>query len=93
MSVVNKVIVTSRLETGDDIDVSVKAEDRPFSSIDRKELDRRITQSLAPNIESSLYFKIRLQHGVNGKEKSNWNKLKSLDEVNAILDKIFKDVG
>lgn len=93
MSVVNKVIVTSRLETGDDINVSVKAEDRPFSSTDRKELDRRIAQSIIPNVENSLYFKIRLQQGVKGKDKSNWNKLKSIAEVNAILDEIFKDVG
>lgn len=46
MSVINKVIVTCRLETGDDIDVSVKATDKPLGSKERKELDRRIAQSI-----------------------------------------------
>lgn len=60
MSVINKVIVTCRLKTGDDIDVSVKATDKPLGSKERKELDRRIAQSILPEVEDTLYYKIRL---------------------------------
>lgn len=86
MSVINKVIVTCRLETGDDIDVSVKAENKPLATKERKELDRRIVQSIIPHAEDTLYYKIRL---TNNKKKDNWNKLKTLSEVNSILDNIF----
>lgn len=86
MSVINKVIVTCRLETGDDIDVSVKAENKPLATNERKELDRRIVQAIIPHTEDTLYYKIRL---TNNKKKDNWNKLKTLAEVNSILDDIF----
>lgn len=87
MSVINKVIVTSQLEDGDSIDVSVKAVDRPFSSEDRKELDKRIAQSIIPELDSTLYMKIRL---TKDKKKDNWNKIKTTAELKALLDKIFE---
>lgn len=86
MSVINKVIVTCRLETGDDIDVSVKATDKPLDSKERKELDRRIAQSILSKVEDTLYYKIRL---TNNKKKDNWNKIETISEVNSILDSIF----
>lgn len=86
MSVINKVIVTCRLETGDDIDVSVKTTDKPLGSKERKELDRRIAQSISPEVEDTLYYKIRL---TNNKKKDNWNKIETISEVNSILDNIF----
>lgn len=86
MSVINKVIVTCRLETGDDIDVSVKAIDKPLGSKERKELDRRIAQSILSKVEDTLYYKIRL---TNNKKKDNWNKIETISEVNSILDSIF----
>lgn len=86
MSVINKVIVTCRLETGDDIDVSVKAVDKPLGAKERNELNRRITQSILPCTDDTLYYKIRL---TKDKKKDNWNKIKSLIEVNTILDDIF----
>lgn len=86
MSVINKVIVTCRLETGDDIDVSVKAVDKPLGAKERDELNRRITQSILPCADDTLYYKIRL---TKGKKKDNWNKVKYLAEINNILDSIF----
>lgn len=86
MSVINKVIVTCRLETGDDIDVSVKAVDKPLGSKERKELDRRIVQAIVPHADDTLYYKIRL---TKDKKKDNWNKVKTLAEINTILDSIF----
>lgn len=86
MSVINKVIVTCRLETGDDIDVSVKATGKPLGSKERKELDRRIAQSILSKVEDTLYYKIRL---MNNKKKDNWNKIETISEVNSILDSIF----
>ena len=86
MSVINKVIVTCRFETGDDIDVSVKATDKPLGSKERKELDRRIAQSILSKVEDTLYYKIRL---TNNKKKDNWNKIETISEVNSILDSIF----
>lgn len=86
MSVINKVIVTCRLETGDDIDVSVKAVDKPLGTKEREELNRRIIQSILPCTDDTLYYKIRL---TRGKKKDNWNKVKSLAEINSILDSIF----
>lgn len=90
MSVINKVIVTSRLEDGNDIDVSVKAQDRPLSAKDRAELDSRIKHSIVPNISETLYLKVRLQSGTMGRNKDNWNKLHTIDDLNEVLDKIFK---
>ena len=86
MSVINKVIVTCRLETGDDIDVSVKAVDKPLGAKEREELNRRIIQSILPYTDDTLYYKIRL---TKDKKKDNWNKVKSLAEINGILDSIF----
>lgn len=86
MSVINKVIVTCRLETGDDIDVSVKAVDKPLGVKEREELNRRIIQSILPCTDDTLYYKIRL---TKDKKKDNWNKVKSLAEINNILDSIF----
>lgn len=86
MSVINKVIVTCRLETGDDIDVSVKAVDKPLGTKEREELNRRIIQSILPYTDDTLYYKIRL---TKDKKKDNWNKVKSLVEINSILDSIF----
>ncbi len=86
MSVINKVIVTCRLETGDDIDVSVKAVDKPLGTKEREELNRRIIQSILPYTDDTLYYKIRL---TKDKKKDNWNKVKSLAEINSILDSIF----
>lgn len=86
MSVINKVIVTCRLETGDDIDVSVKAVDKPLGAKEREELNRRIIQSILPCTDDTLYYKIRL---TKDKKKDNWNKVKSLADINRILDSIF----
>lgn len=86
MSVINKVIVTCRLETGDDIDVSVKAVDKPLGAKEREELNRRIIQSILPCTDDTLYYKIRL---TRDKKKDNWNKVKSLADINRILDSIF----
>jgi hypothetical protein len=86
LSVINKVIVTCRLETGDDIDVSVKAVDKPLGTKEREELNRRIIQSILPYTDDTLYYKIRL---TKDKKKDNWNKVKSLAEINSILDSIF----
>jgi len=86
LSVINKVIVTCRLETGDDIDVSVKAVDKPLGAKEREELNRRIIQSILPYTDDTLYYKIRL---TKDKKKDNWNKVKSLAEINGILDSIF----
>lgn len=86
MSVINKVIVTCRLETGDDIDVSVKAVDKPLGTKEREELNRRIIQSILPCTDDTLYYKIRL---TKDKKKDNWNKVKSLADINRILDSIF----
>lgn len=86
MSLINKVIVTCRLETGDDIDVSVKAVDKPLGTKEREELNRRIIQSILPYTDDTLYYKIRL---TKDKKKDNWNKVKSLAEINSILDSIF----
>ena len=61
MSVINKVVVSSRLESGDDIDVSVKAVDRPLSKEDKAKLDASISQKIVPFIDDVLYFRVRLQ--------------------------------
>lgn len=90
MSVINKVIVTSQLRTGDSIDVSVKALDRPFTDEDRQLLDTRIKQSIVPKIDDTLYFKVRKRSGINGKVKDNWNKIKSLADLSQLLDSVLE---
>lgn len=86
MSVINKVIVTSQLENGDSIDVSVKEIDRPLTNEDRIKLNARIRHSIFPNLDDTLYIKVRLSLG---KKKDNWNKIKTVTELDDILDKIF----
>lgn len=86
MSVINKVIVTCRLESGDDIDVSVKTSDKPLGAKEREELNKRIVQNILPCSDDALYYKVRL---TKDKKKDNWNKLKTLAEVSKVLDDIF----
>ena len=88
LSVLNRVIVSSQLDNGDSIDVSVKAIDRALSSKDRSELDSRIQQSIIPYLDDALYLRVRL---TMGKTKSNWNKIKTVAELNKILDEIFSE--
>ena len=87
MSVINKVIVTSQLQNGDTIDVSVKAVDKPLSGEHKWELMKRIDSSIKPNLDDTLYMKVRLTK--DGK-KDNWNKIKSITELVTILGKIFE---
>lgn len=86
MSVINKVIVTSQLQDGDTIDISVKAIDKPLSEKEKISLLKKIEHSLKPRLDDTLYMKIRL---TKANKKDNWNKIKTLDELITILDDIF----
>ena len=90
MAIINKVIVSSRLESGDSIDVSVKAVDKPLSLEDKALLERNITSKILPHVEDTLYFSVRKQSGLSGKNKENWNKLKTINDVNKVVNEIFE---
>lgn len=85
--IVNKVIVMQRLDNGDENFVSVKANDRPFSSKDKSYLENNLLK-LIPSLEDTLYFTIRL---TKNSKKSNW-KCKTIKEVQDILEEIFSGV-
>lgn len=87
LSVINKVIVSSQLENGDSIDVSVKVTDKPLSIENREELDKKIQQSIVPALSETLYMRVRV---TIDKKKDNWNKIKTIEELNNVLDKVFK---
>lgn len=87
LSVINKVIVSSQLENGDSIDVSVKATDKPLSIENREDLDKKIQQSIVPALPETLYMRVRV---TIDKKKDNWNKIKTIEELNSVLDKVFK---
>lgn len=86
--IINKVIVLVRLESGDSIECSVKVNDKKLSAKERKELDKRISQKIIPFVDESLYFTVRIS--IDGK-KDNY-KVKTLMELNSVLDSIFKEV-
>lgn len=87
LSVINKVIVSSQLENGNSIDVSVKVTDKPLSIENREELDKKIQQSIVPALSETLYMRVRV---TIDKKKDNWNKIKTIEELNNVLDKVFK---
>lgn len=87
MAVINKVIVSSQLENGDSIDVSVKATDKPLSSKNRDDLNKKIQQYIIPALSETLYMRVRV---TIDKKKDNWNKIKTIKELNGVLDKIFE---
>ena len=86
--IINKVIVLVRLESGDSIECSVKVSDKKLSAKERKDLDKRIIQKIIPFVDESLYFTVRTS--IDGK-KDNY-KVKTLMELNSVLDGIFKEV-
>lgn len=80
-----KVIVLARLETGNEITVSVKSEGKPLTSSHKNELQRRIKDDLVPVADDTLYYTIRLN--TNGK-KDNW-KVKNFAQLLEVIDGIF----
>ena len=82
----NIVKLMARLENGDSILVSVKANDKPLSSKDKQTLLSKYNKSIKPVLEDVLYFTIRTTINDN---KDNW-KCSSPDEVFSVLDCIFK---
>lgn len=87
LSIINKVIVTSQLENGDTIDVSVKAIDKALTSKEKSDLCKRIKNSIIPHLDDTLYMKVRL---TRDRKKDNWNKIKTIEELMTILDNIFE---
>ena len=82
---VNKVIVMTRYEDGEDIKVSVKATDRPFDSSHLMEMFSKIKAVPHSSKDCVLYFTVRRTlWGV----KDNW-KCKTFDELNNLLPKVF----
>lgn len=80
-----KVIVLARLESGDEVKVSVKAEGKPLSLEHKNELIRRIKNDLVPVANDTIYYTVR--RNKNGK-KDNW-KAKTFAKMLEIIDDIF----
>lgn len=82
MKLIHKVIVTCRLETGDDIDVSVCSKGKPLTKADLDVLFEKMDRKFSSYSDSVLYYKIRQ---TNMGVKSNWNKISTLSETKEIL--------
>lgn len=88
MSVVNKIIVTCRLENGDSIDVSAKVENRNYSADDVAKFMASIDKKIVPCVEDTLYYQVRTWSGNAGQKRANWKRVPTLDA----LQKVIKEV-
>lgn len=89
MSVVNRIIVTCRLENGDDIDVSAKVVGRSYSVEDVQKLNGAISKKIVPHVEDALHYQVRTWSGNGGKERRNWAKIKTLAELEQVISEVM----
>lgn len=89
MSVVNKIIVTCRLECGDPIDVSAKVENRNFSPDEVQKFRDKIDKQLAPVVDDTLYYQVRTWSGNAGKERRNWKRVPDLKALDAVIEEVM----
>lgn len=93
MSVVNKIIVTCRLENGDSIDVSAKVENRNFSADDASKLLAGIEKKIVPHVEDTLYYQVRTWSGNAGQKRLNWKRLPTLDSLHKVIEEVMVTSG
>ena len=89
MSVVNKIIVTCRLECGDPIDVSVKVENRPYTQEDKEKFCSKIAKLLVPVVDDTLYYQVRTWSGNAGKERRNWKRIQTMKELESVIQEVM----
>lgn len=88
MSVVNRIIVTCRLDNGDGIDVSAKAINRGFTQEEFEHVRAQIKKEFTPCRDDTLYYHVRARSGINGRDRRNWSRVLTLEE----LDKVVREV-
>lgn len=89
MSLVNRIIVTCRLESGDSIDVSAKTTSPGYSQNDVKKLRAKIVKQLEPVVDDTLYYQVRTWAGENGKERRNWSRLPDLESLYKVIEEVM----
>lgn len=89
MSVVNRVVVTCRLENGETVDVSSKAVGRGYNEKDVKLLQEKLERNILTKVEDTLYYQVRTWSGEGGKDRKNWSRIATVDELREILLKVM----
>lgn len=89
MSLVNRVIVTCRIENGDSIDVSVKALGRDYNKDDVQKLGMKMAKLFGQHTDDTLYYQVRSWSGEGGKTRRNWSRLRKADELSDVLKDVM----
>lgn len=93
MALVNRVIVSCRLENGDSLDVSTKVVGREFNVDDANKLGVKMARLFGPCVEDTLYYQVRSWSGEDGKVRRNWTKLKTQDALSDALKEVMGDAS
>lgn len=90
MSLVNRIIVSGRLDSGDTVDVSLKVVGRPYNEGDLAKLCEKIAKQLVPCEQDILYYQVRTWSGNGGNKRKNWAKLPTMDALSQVVSEVMK---
>ena len=91
MSLVNRIVVTCRLENGDTVDASAKITGKQYSDADKRKLLDKIDKQFRPCVEDTLYYNVRTWSGENGKERRNWSRVPNLEALLGVVEEVMGD--
>ena len=89
MSVVNRILVTGRLENGDAVDVSFKVTNRGYSTKEIDKFKQRIEKELVPRVDDTIYYQVRTWSGNGGRKRRNWSRIKTLGELIEVISDVM----
>ena len=89
MSVVNRSLVTARMESGDTVDVSMKVTNRGYSAEEVAKLESRIDKEIVPVVDDTIHYQVRTWSGNGGKERKNWARIPNLEELRHIVHEVM----
>lgn len=89
MSLVNRVIVTCRLENGDSLDASVKADGRAFNSSDVEKLAMKMNKLFNTHADDIIYYQVRTWSGDGGAVRKNWARIKTTEELETVIKEVM----
>lgn len=81
-------------DTGDEVDVSVKATNDVFTVEDKNKLKDYVAKKLIPMVDDALYFRVKYKEKV-GKLKANTESIKAVNiaQLDTAINNIFKKHG
>lgn len=90
MSVVNRILVTCRLENGNTVDVSFKVTNRGYTADEATKFHQRLEKEIAPLVDDTLHYQVRTWGGNAGKDRKNWSKVPTMEKLYEIVSEVMK---